>query len=466
MKRRFLAIVVVISVLLIALLPGFTASANVAVTVQIDGETVVFADQNPIVIEGRTFVPVRGVFERMGFDVSWDPAARQVRMSGDSEIIITIGSNVFTTDGVSYILDAPAITIGGRTMLPLHMLIESVGYRLSWDAGASTVRIISGQAVPPAQEAISFDPGSLMINVRDLNAAMLAGTENLIVIGIINPASEQVEGSAASRAIDGAYLLWRPDYSSGGSEAAISPAVTGMRRSVAHMEELLSRSGAAADSQIVVYSADAMHDAARFVWQLRMLGHERAWYIDGGINAWYAAGFPTGNGIRLAQQPIISQYRAPNYDPTDYDATIYDVINALENPDEWVVLDTRSLAEYNGERTGASTGAFGTGRIAGSVHIDWTDAVDPDTRQIRPVAELEELYLDAINGRRVITYCQSGVRSAHTWMVLVDVLGLENVWNYEGSWIEWSYAASEFSDYPGQRVLELTEEWYDNNGEI
>ncbi|MCL2201160.1 MAG: rhodanese-like domain-containing protein, partial [Oscillospiraceae bacterium] len=69
-------------------------------------------------------------------------------------------------------------------------------------------------------------------------------------------------------------------------------------------------------------------------------------------------------------------------------------------------------------------------------------------------------------GRNVITYCQSGVRSAHTWLVLREVLGIENVWNYEGSWIEWSYAASEYSDYPSQRILELTELWNDNRGAI
>ncbi|MCL2852712.1 MAG: hypothetical protein FWE20_06740 [Defluviitaleaceae bacterium] len=45
------------------------------------------------------------------------------------------------------------------------------------------------------------------------------------------------------------------------------------------------------------------------------------------------------------------------------------------------------------------------------------------------------------------------------------MLGFD-VLNYDGSWIEWSYAASEFSDFPSEVVLEFTEEWTDNNGPI
>jgi thiosulfate/3-mercaptopyruvate sulfurtransferase len=137
-------------------------------------------------------------------------------------------------------------------------------------------------------------------------------------------------------------------------------------------------------------------------------------------------------------------------------------VYALENPDDWVVIDTRSTGEFNGEQTGSSAGAFGTGRMKGTTHINWTRAVNPETRLLRSVQELEDIYLEAIAGRNVIVFCQSGVRSAHTMHVLTHVLGIDNVYNYDGSWIEWSFAASSASGNDFAHILELTEVWEDN----
>jgi len=205
-----------------------------------------------------------------------------------------------------------------------------------------------------------------------------------------------------------------------------------------------------------------MHDAAWFAWQLRMMGLENVSYVDGGANAWVDAGFPTERGRRLRRQPVKSDFKAPDYVPERLNVNMNRVLHALENPDEWVVIYTRSSGEYRGERTGSSAGAFGTGRMKGAVHINWRSAVDAESRLIKPKEELEEIYLDAIAGRKVIVFCQSGVRSSHTWHVLADVLGLPDVYNYDGSWIEWSFAASSASGgrFPG--ILELTEEWTDN----
>jgi thiosulfate/3-mercaptopyruvate sulfurtransferase len=209
-----------------------------------------------------------------------------------------------------------------------------------------------------------------------------------------------------------------------------------------------------------------MHDAARFVWQLRMLGLENVSYLDGGINAWIAAGHPTGRGLRLVDQAPVTQFRARSYDPWDFDVPMSRVRDALLNPNDWVVIDARAPEEYAGRQTGSSAGAYGTGRKKGAVHINWTEAVDSSTQLIRSRAELEAIYGDVIRGKNVIIHCQSGVRSAHTWLVLTQVLGARNVYNYDGSWIEWSFAASEASGtrFPG--ILELTEEWTDNRRPI
>jgi len=303
--------------------------------------------------------------------------------------------------------------------------------------------------------------GSAIISVGELKALVDKGDKNLVLFGVINPTAALVPLSTASRPIDGSWLVWRPDYTSGNTKEAIAPEVTGFRRSQAEMENLLSRAGVTPNSRIVVYGADAQSDSARFVWQLKMLGLTNVQYLDGGVNAWLAAGRPHGKGTRLDNQPVKTDFKAPNYNPAAFDAPFELVKKALAS-NEWVVIDTRSGDEFAGKQTPSSTGAFGTGRIAGAVHINWTSAVDGNTQRLKSVDELKKIYGDTIRGKKVIAYCQSGVRSAHTWLVLTQVLGATDVYNYNGSWIEWSFAASEASKdrFPG--IVKLVEEWTDN----
>jgi uncharacterized protein YkwD len=107
-------------------------------SVSIDGVNVVFEDQQPLIVDGRTLVPVRGVFEVLGFDVShdWVGGVIQVTLTRAAyTVVITTGSDTFTTNGVWHSLEVPAQNIGGRTMLPLRAVLESVGYEVGWDGG-------------------------------------------------------------------------------------------------------------------------------------------------------------------------------------------------------------------------------------------------------------------------------------------------------------------------------------------
>ena len=79
-KKIFLliALITILAVCLISATAIFANSPPVSVTV--DGQQVQFDDQQPVIIDGRTLVPVRGVFEALGFDVDWDPSARQATL--------------------------------------------------------------------------------------------------------------------------------------------------------------------------------------------------------------------------------------------------------------------------------------------------------------------------------------------------------------------------------------------------
>ncbi len=282
------------------------------------------------------------------------------------------------------------------------------------------------------------------ISAQELKAKIDKKDPDLILIGVLHNKKRYIPGNNAGRPIDGSYTVWRPDYSGKDSSEAIAPAVTGFRKSKEYMETLLSKAGATKDSEIVVYSADAMHDAARVYWQIKLLGHDDVKMLDGGVNAWRKAGFTDGSSKDLVDEKVKTNYKAESYDVDESNVNVEQVLAALDNPDEWVVIDTRSVGEQNGEKTGSSGGAYGTGGLKGSLNIEWKNALNKD-HTLKTKAELKELYKD-IKGRKVITFCQSGVRSAHTQAVLEEVLDMDDVYNYDGSWIELTYIASEASN--------------------
>ena len=110
------------------------------ISVTIDGRRVVFGAQSPVIVDGRVLVPVRGVFEHLGFTVDWNDNLRRVTLTSDAHtVILTIGSADFTTNGRSHALDVPAQIIGGSTMIPMRAVIESVGYSVDWNAVTRTV---------------------------------------------------------------------------------------------------------------------------------------------------------------------------------------------------------------------------------------------------------------------------------------------------------------------------------------
>ena len=142
-----------------------TVYANDNITVRISGEPVVFEGQQPAIVDGRTLVPVRGVFEQLGFTVGWDDDLRQATLTSDDHVVvITINSATFSTNGEDHALDVPAQIIGGSTMLPLRAVLESVGYHLDWDEVARAVLITSApldaEVETEADPEAEADPGT------------------------------------------------------------------------------------------------------------------------------------------------------------------------------------------------------------------------------------------------------------------------------------------------------------------
>jgi|GEM_PF-1055993 len=131
-----------------------SAYAN-EITVTVDGQRVDFEGQPPALVEGRTLVPVRIAFEALGFEVEWEVETSTAVLTSESyEVRIAIGQAIFYTNGVAHDLDVPAQLIGGRTMLPLRFPLESVGYSLNWNSETQTV-VISSNPMPDILQQVA-----------------------------------------------------------------------------------------------------------------------------------------------------------------------------------------------------------------------------------------------------------------------------------------------------------------------
>lgn len=90
-------------------------------------------DSNPIIDNGRTYVPVRAIFEKLGAEVSWDATERAVNSKmGEHTMKLVIGSKQATVDGKTVELDAPARIEKGRTLVPLRFISENLGKKVSY----------------------------------------------------------------------------------------------------------------------------------------------------------------------------------------------------------------------------------------------------------------------------------------------------------------------------------------------
>src|SRR5205085_9467116 len=176
--------------------------------------------------------------------------------------------------------------------------------------------------------------------------------------------------------------------------------------------------------------------AAYTYWYLKYYGHDKVLLLNGPREKWIADGRPTS-----AEVP---DYPAASFTARPGDERIRarrdEVLAAIEGPTR--LVDVRSPAEFAGEIISPQgyeqEGAQRAGHIPGAASVPWGQAVQEDGT-FKSAEELEELYRGkgVLNGDPIVAYCRIGERSAHTWFVLHELLGRDEVKNYDGSWTEW-----------------------------
>ncbi|MCD8239584.1 MAG: copper amine oxidase N-terminal domain-containing protein [Clostridiales bacterium] len=117
------------------------------ITVTLDGDEVIFQSTEPVIENGRTLIPLRGVFEQLGYEISWDGNTKTAVFQNEGNTIeITANSDTFIMNGEAVSLDVPASIIDGSMMLPLRAVGEAAGLVVNWDADTKTVSLSTGSA--------------------------------------------------------------------------------------------------------------------------------------------------------------------------------------------------------------------------------------------------------------------------------------------------------------------------------
>lgn len=151
----------VIAAVLLALFV-FSVSAREEITVTVSGEAVAF-DVAPEIINGRTFVPVRAIFEAMGASVSWDAKNETVFAEKLGKTIeFEIGDKEVDYSGKKVKLDAAPLIKNGRTLVPARFAAEGFGYVVLWNEESRTVEISHNISVMTCYEGTTVpDYGAL-----------------------------------------------------------------------------------------------------------------------------------------------------------------------------------------------------------------------------------------------------------------------------------------------------------------
>ena len=193
----------------------------------------------------------------------------------------------------------------------------------------------------------------------------------------------------------------------------------------------LSSIGFRNDMQAVVYDRNGANYCGRLWWMLKWMGHEAVAVLDGGLQAWQAAGGAVAHG----EEPAHFQSNFVPSEPRAMLRVTGDVVAHLGQPDQ-TLIDARAGARYRGEVEPLDPIA---GHIPGALNRPFAENIGPDGK-FKPAAQLRAEFETLLAGRdpsTVVHQCGSGV-SAVPNLLAMEIAGLGPTALYAGSWSEWS----------------------------
>ncbi len=200
--------------------------------------------------------------------------------------------------------------------------------------------------------------------------------------------------------------------------------------------ELFGRHGISNDHLVILYGDRNNWFAAYTYWYLKYYGHDNVKLLNGPRERWISENRRTTTDV---PSHAAATFTAQAGNPA-IRAVREEVTAALDAGTS--LVDVRSPQEFSGELIAMpgyeQEGAQRAGHIPGAASVPWAQAVQ-ENGTFKSADELRELYTGkgVLNGGPIIAYCRIGERSAHTWFVLHELLGHDDVKNYDGSWTEW-----------------------------
>ena len=183
--------------------------------------------------------------------------------------------------------------------------------------------------------------------------------------------------------------------------------------------------------QAVVYDRNGANYCGRLWWMLKWAGVEAAAVLDGGLQAWQAA----GGAVNSGEEPSHFQSHFALNEPLRQLATASDVLARLQSPADQTVIDARAGARYRGEVEPLDPVA---GHIPGALNRPFAENIGADGR-FKPAATLRAEFDALLAGRNpatVVHQCGSGV-SAVPNLLAMEIAGLGHTALFAGSWSEW-----------------------------
>ncbi len=201
--------------------------------------------------------------------------------------------------------------------------------------------------------------------------------------------------------------------------------------SAAELQALVRKTGVTPFTTVVFYG----YGAQLGFWLLKSHGHDLVRLMNGSREQWKAAGQEWSTDVPA---PAASNYVLPAQEA--FFASKESVREMIGRPSP-VILDTRSKAEYDGERfwpSGATAGAGRAGHVPGAVHVP-IELLRNDDGTFKSEGEMRQVMLarGIAPETEVVTYCTIGNRASQAWFALKYLLGYKDVRVYYGSWAEW-----------------------------
>ena len=203
-------------------------------------------------------------------------------------------------------------------------------------------------------------------------------------------------------------------------------------------QQLMAANGITNDTIVVFYGDKSNWWACYAYWTFKLFGHERCVIMDGGREKWVAEDRPL---TREVPKFALTEYKVSTNNEADIRAFREDVFTHMQAGKP--MIDVRSPEEFAGTLLHMANypqeGALRGGHIPGANNVPWARAANADGtfKSIEALRNIYEGEAGLQPDDEVIAYCRIGERSAHTWFVLTQLLGYENVRNYDGSWTEW-----------------------------